>query len=44
VRQTRYDPILRRVRAADGRWTVDAWGPTDGFVANGGIRFRFGGG
>jgi iron complex outermembrane receptor protein len=44
VRQTRYDPILRRTRAIDGRWTVDAWGPTDGFVVNGGIRFRFGGG
>lgn len=24
VRQTRYDPILRRTRAIDGRWTVDA--------------------
>lgn len=44
VRQTRTDPILRQVRAADGRWTVDAWAPTDGFVANGGVRFRFGGG
>ncbi|PSJ42320.1 TonB-dependent receptor plug domain-containing protein [Allosphingosinicella deserti] len=43
VRQTKYDPILRRRRAADGRWTVDAWGPTDGFVANGGVRLRFGG-
>lgn len=28
-------------RAADGRWTVDAWGPTDGFVVNGGVRLRF---
>lgn len=44
VRQTRYDPILRRVRAADGRWTVDAWAPTEGFVLNGGLRLRFGGG
>ena len=27
----------------DGRWTVDAWAPTDGFVVNGGIRMKFGG-
>ncbi len=43
VRQTRYAPLLRRSRAADGQWTVDAWAPTDGFVLNGGIRLRFGG-
>lgn len=43
VRQTRYDPLLRPARAPDGRWTVDAWGPTDGFVINGGVRFKFGG-
>ncbi|WP_298851288.1 TonB-dependent siderophore receptor [uncultured Sphingomonas sp.] len=43
VRQTRYDPILRRERAADGRWTVDAWAPLDGFTLNGGMRVRFGG-
>lgn len=43
VRQTRYDPILRRVRAPDGRWTVDAWAPTEGFVLNGGVRLKLGG-
>lgn len=43
VRQTRYDPVLRPTRAPDGRWTVDAWAPTDGFVLNGGVRLRFGG-
>ncbi|MFT4026104.1 MAG: TonB-dependent receptor [Novosphingobium sp.] len=43
VRQTRYDSLLRPTRAADGRWTVDAWAPTDGFVLNGGVRFKFGG-
>lgn len=43
VRQTRYDPILLPARAPDGRWTTDAWAPTDGFVANGGVRLRFGG-
>lgn len=44
VRQSRYDPLLRPRRAADGRWTVDAWAPLDGFVANAGVRLRFGGG
>ena len=44
IRQTRYDPLLRPARAADGRWTVDVWGPTEAFVVNGGLRLRFGGG
>jgi outer membrane receptor for ferrienterochelin and colicins len=43
VRQTKYDPIVRPGRAPDGRWTVDAWAPTDGFVLNGGIRIILGG-
>jgi iron complex outermembrane receptor protein len=43
TRQTKYDPLLLRKRAADGRWTVEAWAPTEGFVLNGGIRLRFGG-
>ena len=41
VRQTRFDPLLLPSRAADGRWTVDAWAPLDGFVANGGLRVTF---
>jgi iron complex outermembrane receptor protein len=41
VRQTHYDPLLRPSRAPDGRWTVDAWAPLDGFVANGGVRVVF---
>jgi iron complex outermembrane receptor protein len=41
VRQTRWDPLVRPTRAADGRWTVDAWAPLDGFVANGGLRVTF---
>jgi iron complex outermembrane receptor protein len=41
VRQTRWDPLLLPARAADGRWTVDAWAPLDGFVANGGVRVSF---
>lgn len=41
VRQTRWDPLLLRSRASDGRWTVDAWAPLDGRVINGGVRFTF---
>ena len=42
TRQTRWDdPLLRPARAADGRWTVDAWAPLDGRVINGGVRFGF---
>lgn len=43
IRQTKYDPLLLPQRAPDGSWTVDAWAPTDGFVVNGGIRFKLGG-
>lgn len=43
IRQTKYDPLLLRTRAPDGRWTVDVWAPTEGFVVNGGVRLRFGG-
>jgi outer membrane receptor for ferrienterochelin and colicins len=42
-RQTAYDPLLRPIRTPDGRWTVDVWAPTEGFVLNGGLRLRFGG-
>jgi outer membrane receptor for ferrienterochelin and colicins len=41
VRQSRWDPMLLPSRAADGRWTVDAWAPLDGRVINGGVRFMF---
>jgi outer membrane receptor for ferrienterochelin and colicins len=43
VRQTRWDPLVRPDRAPDGRWTVDAWAPLDGFTVNGGVRIRVGG-
>jgi transposase len=43
VRQTREDPLVRRERAPDGSWTVDAWAPLEGFVANAGVRISFGG-
>ena len=42
TRQTKWDePFLRPARAADGRWTVDAWAPLDGRVVNGGVRIGF---
>ncbi len=44
VRQTRYDPLVLPAQLADGRWTVDAWAPTDGFVLNGGVRLSLGSG
>ena len=42
VRQTREDPLVRPARAPDGSWTVDAWAPLEGFVANAGVRISFG--
>jgi iron complex outermembrane receptor protein len=41
VRQTREDPLVRPSRAADGRWTVDAWAPLEGRTFNAGIRIGF---
>ena len=41
VRQTRWETLLRPVRAGDGRWTVDAWAPLEGRTINGGVRVRF---
>jgi outer membrane receptor for ferrienterochelin and colicins len=38
VRQSRFDPLLRPSRRADGRWTDDVWGPLDGRTLNAGIR------
>lgn len=43
VRQTHYDPMLLPMRAPAGEWTVDAWAPAEGFVANAGVRVRLGG-
>lgn len=41
VRQTRHDPLVLPARLPDGRWTVDAWAPLDGRVANAGVRISF---
>ena len=42
VRQTRHDPLLLPQRSPAGSWTVDSWAPLEGFVVNGGLRFKFG--
>lgn len=41
VRQTKWDPLVRPVRGADGRWAVDGWAPLDGRTINGGVRIEF---
>jgi iron complex outermembrane receptor protein len=41
VRQTKHDPLVLQTPRPDGRWTVDAWGPLDGRVINGGLRIAF---
>jgi outer membrane receptor for ferrienterochelin and colicins len=41
VRQSDWSPVLRTIRAVDGRWTVDAWAPLEGRVLNGGFRVAF---
>ncbi|MDC0214088.1 TonB-dependent receptor [Gammaproteobacteria bacterium] len=38
IRQTRIDPLLRRTRNPMGDWTVNAWAPLEGFIANAGVR------
>ncbi len=39
VRQTSHDPLVRPSPGPLGVWTVDAWGPLEGRIVNGGIRF-----
>ena len=41
VRQTRIDPLLRQTRNPMGDWTVNAWAPLEGFIANAGVRIAF---
>jgi outer membrane receptor for ferrienterochelin and colicins len=41
IRQTSSEPLVRRSRRPDGRWTVDAWKPLEGRTVNAGIRLRF---
>jgi outer membrane receptor for ferrienterochelin and colicins len=42
VRQTDEHPLLLPNRAASGQWTTDIWSRNDGFIANAGIRIKFG--
>jgi outer membrane receptor for ferrienterochelin and colicins len=41
VRQTDYDRLVRSFRGPEGLWTVDAWGPLEGRILNGGVRLGF---
>lgn len=41
VRQTNYDPLVRPVPMASGRWTTDVWAPLEGFMANVALRYRW---
>ncbi len=42
ARQTRYSRLVRPTPAIDGRRTIDAWAPLEGFVANAGVKIRLG--
>ncbi|GAA0548730.1 hypothetical protein GCM10009098_15410 [Rheinheimera aquimaris] len=42
VRQTDEHPMLLPVQAASGQWTTDIWSRNDGFIANAGVRIKFG--
>jgi iron complex outermembrane receptor protein len=41
IRQTSYDSLVRPAPGPLGVWTVDVWGPLEGRIVNGGIRFGF---
>ena len=40
-RQTNDDPLVRPSPGSLGLWTVDVWGPLEGRILNGGLRFGF---
>ncbi|WP_077338042.1 TonB-dependent receptor plug domain-containing protein [Pseudocolwellia agarivorans] len=42
VKQTDEHPLLLSSRAATGQWTTDIWSRNDGFIANAGVRIKFG--
>ena len=42
VKQTDEHPIVLPARAASGQWTTDIWSRNDGFIANAGVRVKFG--
>ena len=42
VKQTDEHPMILPNRAPSGQWTTDIWSRNDGFIVNGGVRFKFG--
>ena len=42
VRQAKEDPLLLPARSPVSLWTVDAWAPLEGFIANAGFRVGLG--
>ncbi|KXI26958.1 TonB-dependent receptor plug domain-containing protein [Paraglaciecola hydrolytica] len=42
VKQTDEHPLLLPSRTASGQWTTDIWSRNDGFIANAGVRVKFG--
>ncbi|MDP2562643.1 TonB-dependent siderophore receptor [Psychrobium sp. 1_MG-2023] len=43
VKQTDEHPLLLPAQAPSGQWTTDIWSRNDGFIANAGVRIKFGG-
>jgi iron complex outermembrane receptor protein len=41
IRQTDFAPLVRPTPMTGGRWTVDAWAPLEGFMANMAVRYRW---
>ncbi|MGP1719213.1 TonB-dependent receptor plug domain-containing protein [Shewanella frigidimarina] len=42
VKQTDEHPMLLPNRSPSGQWTTDIWSRNDGFIANAGVRVKFG--
>lgn len=42
VKQSDEHPLLLPSRAPSGQWTTDMWSRNDGFIANAGVRVKFG--
>ncbi|WP_418357253.1 TonB-dependent receptor plug domain-containing protein [Shewanella basaltis] len=42
IKQTDEHPMLLPSRAPSGQWTTDIWSRNDGFIANAGVRVKFG--
>jgi outer membrane receptor for ferrienterochelin and colicins len=42
IKQTDEHPMLLPNRAPSGQWTTDIWSRNDGFIANAGVRVKFG--